>query len=167
MRDYKRVNLLCSRYLALPVVILTWALILATPGFADTSSSYATINPSSRTSGPADVTTFLKELNKVNQRVATDETLDLVTANSLYRNLWSKANKRSITLSIPQKSKTTSSKRVAKFPTYAAILSVKHRKISYCVVADRFIASATTPAVAWSQSLLRGSCTKYFKVVII
>jgi hypothetical protein len=141
----------------------------ATPALAetDTKPAKAAIKPSSRTAAPAALAGFLEDLNSLNERVATDGSLNLVTANELYRKLWKKASGASITLSVPQQRDTASSRRAAKFPTYAAVLSVKHRGISYCVVADRFITTEPAPRNAWSQSLLRGSCSKYFKLVTL
>jgi hypothetical protein len=154
---------------ALLTTFLTSSTLIATPAFAALVSPRESISitKASKTPAPAAVANFVEELNRLNERAATDSSLDLVTVNNLYSKLWKKAASTSVLLSIPQKSDTPSTRRAAKFPTYAAILSVKHRGVSYCVVADKYVATEKAPAKPWTQSLLRGSCSKYFKVVTL
>lgn len=154
-------------FCAVLAAVLSCSALVATPSLADTSTGAgsASTEKQSQTPAPAAVSAFLNELNRLNQRVATDSSLDLVAANGLYGKLWKKAAGDSIVLSVPQKSSSASARRAAKFPTYASVLSLKHRGVSYCVVSDRFIATERAPYTSWSQSLLRGSCSKYFKLV--
>ncbi len=149
--------------------VLSCSAFAATPAFANThtASPTAGLTKASQTPAPAAVAAFVEDLNRLNQRVATDSSLDLVAANALYSNLWKKAAGKSISLSVPQKRDSASARRAAKFPTYAAVLSLRYRGVSYCVVADRFIATERAPYTSWTQSLLRGSCSTYFKLVTL
>lgn len=155
-RDTKRTYGAAS---ALGSIVL--ALSLFPVGALSTPASAAT------TTAPTAIAAVVTEMNILNERAATDPTLDLSKLNKMYKQLWTKAKSKGVSLSIPQPRDTAQARRAARFATYAQILNLSYRGTSYCVVADKFITQTAPIDNAWHQSLVPGACSKYFKVVIL